>query len=131
MGTPVKRLCRLTVLALAVGCSTTPSNFCTESAIIPPSKYGSCNGLPDGGIVVTQFTDVAACESANAASCTNEDRSIISNNIACQNSAISSLMNCVNGQWPNAWPGNWISQQCAGNGAPSATCSQAVGLTSP
>jgi hypothetical protein len=127
---------RIAVLALAAGCSTTNSNFCTQSAIVPHSKFGTCNPsqfvypLTDAGLVITAFLDVAACESANAASCTDQDRSTISKNISCQNSAISSLQNCVAGQ-ELTWPGNWISQQCSNNGAPSAACSQAVGLTSP
>jgi len=112
------------------GCSTTNSNFCTESVVVPPSKYGTCTGFPDSGIVILAFTDVAACESANAASCTDQDRSTISKNISCEQGAVSSLPNCVNGQ-QLTWPGQWISQQCVGNGAPSAACSQAVGLTSP
>jgi hypothetical protein len=126
-----KRLCRLAVLALlSSGCSTTSANFCTESVVVPPSKYGTCTGFPDGGIVILSFPDLAGCEAANASSCTDQDRTIISNNINCENNAIKSMPDCEHGQ-ELTWPGQWISMQCETNQSPSTACSQAVGLTSP
>jgi hypothetical protein len=132
--------CRLVLLALATGstagCSTTNSNFCTESAIVPPSKFGTCNptemGLPliDAGLVVIDFPDLAGCESANAASCSNEDRTVITNNISCFNGAISKAPACKSGQ-ELTWVNDYVDAPCMGNGSPSSTCSQAVGLSPP
>jgi hypothetical protein len=121
------------VAGLAAACSNT-SDFCTESVIVPPPKLGTCDpsamGYPvtDAGLVIVSFPDVASCESGRTASCSSQDQKAISDTISCENGQISKAPNCVSGQ-ELTWVESYIQNPCSGNGSPSSTCAQAVGLS--
>jgi hypothetical protein len=125
---------RLMLAAIAlVSLVDCTGNFCSRSVIVPSSKFGTCNvnelsGVVDGGIPIIAFADVTTCEQAESQSCDSSDDSIINSNIDCLSNINKNLPSCAAGQ-ELTWPAQYFQEGCPGNGTPSTTCTNAVGLT--